>query len=105
MAIVEVDPGVCGFSARITAVSDDGQTCTLSVETGCEAMAAMAAELATVDGYEVAFKNFHENPVYLAAGRHYKHAACPLPSAIVKAVEIACGLALPRDVRFAPKAG
>ena len=103
MVIVDVDPGICGFPARISAASEDGQTCSLSVESKCEAVSALAAELASVDGYEVAFKNFSENPVYLAASRHYKHAACPLPSAIVKAVEIACGLALPKDVHFAPK--
>ncbi|MFZ4614693.1 MAG: DUF6951 family protein, partial [Rectinemataceae bacterium] len=31
------------------------------------------------------------------------HAACPLPSAMVKVVEIACGLALPREGRFEPR--
>jgi hypothetical protein len=103
MAIVDVDPGICGFPARIIALSEDGQHCTLQIESGCASIMALAADLATVDGYEAAFKNFAENPVYQAAARNYKHAACPLPSAIVKAVEIACGLALPRTVRFEPK--
>jgi hypothetical protein len=48
----------------------------------------------------VAFANFMENPVYIAAAKHYKHAACPVPSGIVKAIEVACGLALPKDVSF-----
>ncbi|MFZ4614755.1 MAG: DUF6951 family protein [Rectinemataceae bacterium] len=102
-AVVEVDPGICGFPARISASSEDGMACSLVIESGCEAITALAAELTQVDAYEVAFTNFAENPVYLAASRHYKHAACPVPSAIVKAVEIACRLALPKAVHFAPK--
>jgi hypothetical protein len=31
------------------------------------------------------------------AAKHCKHAACPVPSGIVKAVEVASGLALPKD--------
>ncbi len=98
MAKVAVDPGICGLKSTIEAASEDGQACTLRIESDCEAIRALAQEIATLDGYEVAFKPFAENPVYLAAGRHYKHAACPVPSAIVKAVEVACHLALPKDV-------
>jgi hypothetical protein len=100
MAKVAVDPGICGLKSTIEAVSEDGQTCTLLIESDCEAIRALALEIGSLDGYEVAFKAFAENPVYLAAGRHYKHAACPLPSAIVKAVEVACHLALPKGVAF-----
>lgn len=32
--------------------------------------------------------------------RNIKHAACPVPSAIIKGVEVACGLALPKDVEI-----
>jgi hypothetical protein len=31
------------------------------------------------------------------AAKHCKHAACPVPSGIIKAVEVASGLALPKD--------
>ncbi|HUX42519.1 MAG TPA: hypothetical protein VMV83_15230 [Rectinemataceae bacterium] len=100
MAKVAVDPGICGLKSTIHAVSEDGQACVLSIDSDCEAIRALALEIGTLDGYEVAFKPFAENPVYLAAGRHYKHAACPLPSAVIKAVEVACRLALPKDVAF-----
>ena len=100
MAKVVVDPGICGLRSTIAAESEDGQSCTVRIESECEAIQALAMEVMGLDGYEAAFKPFVENPVYLAAGRHYKHAACPVPSAIVKAVEVACNLALPKDVSF-----
>ena len=100
MAKVAVDPGICGLTSLITVESEDGQACRVSIESDCEAIRALGQEIGNLDGYEVAFKPFAENPVYIAAGRHYKHAACPLPSAIVKAVEVACNLALPKDVSF-----
>jgi hypothetical protein len=31
------------------------------------------------------------------ATKHCKHAACPVPSGIIKAVEVASGLALPKN--------
>lgn len=100
MATIHVDPGICGLPSVIRAESDDGQICRVTVESKCEAISALVAELGEVDGYAAAFSNFPDNPVYLAASRHYRHAACPVPSAVIKAIEIACGLALPKDVSF-----
>ncbi|GAB1483102.1 hypothetical protein MASR2M78_19180 [Treponema sp.] len=103
MTVIDVDPGICGFVSRVSVVSEDGQMCKVRVATGCESVKALVDELGELDSFDVAFKNFSENPVYLAASKHYKHAACPLPSAIIKAVEIECHLALPKEVRFTPK--
>jgi len=100
MSTVRVDPGVCGFIALVKAESEDGQTCTVTIQSACDAVAALGADLASVDGFEVAFKAYPDNPVYKAALQHFRHAACPVPGAIVKAVELACGLALPKDVSF-----
>lgn len=100
MATINVQPGICGMKSVIHAESEDGQTCRVTIDTPCEAIQALAAELGEVDGFSAAFSNFPDNPVYQAAARHYKHAACPLPSAIIKAVEVTCELALPETVNF-----
>ena len=34
------------------------------------------------------------------AAQHCKHAACPVPSGIIKAIEVAAGLALPKDAHI-----
>ena len=38
--------------------------------------------------------------VYEVASRHCKHLACPVPCGIIKGIEAACGLALPKDVEM-----
>ena len=40
----------------------------------------------------------NETAVYRAAAICRLHAACPVPSAILKAIEVSAGLALPADV-------
>jgi hypothetical protein len=34
------------------------------------------------------------------AAKHCQHASCPVPSGIIKAIEVASGLALPKDGVF-----
>ena len=81
MTKVRVQPGICGLPTEMSAESDDGQTVRLSFSTECSAIAAMGKEIETVDGYAAAFSKFSESPVYQAAEKHYKHAACPVPMA------------------------
>jgi hypothetical protein len=57
----------------------------------------MAEVLGELDMFEI-FKPLTEPQVYRAAAQTVKHAACPVPSAILKAVEVAAELALPKDV-------
>ncbi|MDZ7695505.1 MAG: hypothetical protein U5R49_00790 [Deltaproteobacteria bacterium] len=38
-----------------------------------------------------------KNPVFLCAERARCHVACPIPVSVVKAAEVALGLALPKD--------
>jgi L-fucose isomerase-like protein len=61
---------------------------------------ALEFELKEVDGFEECFSKLGDSTVYELAKKYCKHAACPVPSAIVKGIEVACSLALPRDVEF-----
>ncbi|WP_319478327.1 DUF6951 family protein [Marispirochaeta aestuarii] len=100
MIRLELDPGICGLKTRIEASSEDGRLVRLGIESQCPSIQALEESLEEVDAYQVCFADFRDSPVYKAAGEHFKHAACPVPSAIIKAVEAAAGLALPKDVRF-----
>jgi hypothetical protein len=98
MATVTIDPGICGLKTVITTSSDDEETVKVTIVSECPSIQAMQEDLAEVNGDAVCFSPFSKSPVYLSAEKHFKHAACPVPAGIVKAVEIACGYALPRDV-------
>ena len=45
-----------------------------------------------------AFKRVLDNPVYTKGATCLKHVACPVPSGILKALEVEAGLAVPKDV-------
>ncbi len=107
MTRAEVTAGVCGHSAVIAATRLDDRSVRVSIESECEQIAAMNPELACLQwkgkGHEV-FKRMPESAIYQAAARHIRHTACPVPAAILKAIEVEVGLALPRDVtiKFGP---
>ncbi|MGN1014909.1 MAG: DUF6951 family protein [Butyricicoccus sp.] len=103
MTKVEVNPGVCGMTAVLTAQSEDGMDVTISIDTPCEGCRSMVQELGTeLDAYEVVFHRPGTGPVYEAASRHCPHGTCPVPAALLKCIEAECKLALPRDaeIRF-----
>jgi hypothetical protein len=97
---VKVNAGVCGFCTIVKVKSDDMQTAVLEISTECPNLKPLEAELKEVDGFEVCFSKLGDSTVYKLAKKYCKHAACPVPSAIQKGIEVACGLALPRDVEI-----
>jgi len=94
-----VEPGACGLRTTVRVERDpggDGKTYRLTVETACEHVRRLAEALPTL-GRMDALVPIRDNPVYAAAGTRLKHAACPVPSAILKALEVAAGLNVPKD--------
>lgn len=100
MAKVTINPGVCGLITSAEAVSEDGMEVELHVKSGCKAVSGMMEALGnTFDGYELCLGKPGTGPLYEYAAEHFPgHCACPAIAGIIKAAEVACGLALPRDV-------
>jgi len=98
VARVVVHSGVCGFATRIEATAaEDGRHVDLAIESDCAAVRKLAAALTRVDAFrEVSFRGEGPQTLQLAP-RCLNHPACPVPSGIIKAVEVAAGLALPAD--------
>lgn len=96
MAKTEVFAGICGFTTNIVARMD-GPVCNLNITSQCEAVQRLARELTEVDPLqEISFKP--HLPHTLQLGMEYcNHAACPVLAGIIKAIEVAGGLALPAD--------
>jgi hypothetical protein len=100
MARIVVEAGICGFTTTITATSADRQHVTISYETDCPHAARAKADLTEVDAFQEMFKKPHETRVY----QTLPHTACPLYSGFLKAIEVAAGLALPKDAHMAIEA-
>lgn len=100
MTKVEINPGPCSLITSVEANSEDGMEVTVTVKSGCGAVNKMFAELGnTFDAYEVCLGKPATGPFYEYASENFPgHCACPTISGIIKAIEVECNLALPRDV-------
>jgi len=97
MSKAEIQAGICGFTTTILA-SMDGDECRLSILSECQAIQELAQNLTVVNPFkEISFRR--AIPLtYDVAMKFCSHAACPVPSGIIKAIEVEAGLALPADV-------
>jgi hypothetical protein len=92
----EIEAGVCGFTTTVKAVKN-GSKVVLEIDSDCQAIRKLAAELTEVDPFrEFTFRGQGPQTLDLGA-RHCSHPACPVPVGIIKAIEVAAGLALPAD--------
>ena len=96
--IVNVMSGICGMITEIRATSDErSKMVNLEINTRCESIQKLAGDLKVVNPIEEISYHGNGPKTMRMAARHCKHTACPVPSGIVKAVEVASGLALPKD--------
>ena len=99
MTTVVVQSGACGFSVTINAERGKGGLVSVTLETDCEMVRQMQQEVQALDRM-AALAGFQNNPVYRSAGKHLKHAACPVPAGILKAIEVEAGLNVSKDARI-----
>jgi hypothetical protein len=101
MASAEIESGICGFCTTVKTTSE-GRTVRVEFETSCGYVEQLAEALTEVDPFrEISYRG--EGPVTLRlAAEHLVHPACPVPSGIIKAIEVEAGLALPKDASIKP---
>jgi hypothetical protein len=101
-AVVVVDAGICGFKTRIHADSEDSQNVTFKIASGCEKARQFCEALMAkgpVDGY-TEIGTGSDGLILTTAREHLKGccAACAVPVGAFKAMQVAAGVALPKDV-------
>jgi hypothetical protein len=99
MTKVTIEPGICGFVARVEAASEDQTEVKLKVSSGCKTVMGMMKELGdTFDAYELCLTKPGTGPLYDYASRNFPvHVSCPVIAGIIKCAEVECKLALPKD--------
>jgi len=97
LTVVRVEAGVCGFVTDIEVQKRDKQHMDVRVLTKCDMIAAWAEELGVINWMEN-LKSMKHSFIFQCASSHIRHAACPVPVALLKAVEVEAGLALAADV-------
>ncbi len=100
MGVVEVnvDPGICGLKSKITVESADMMSASVSIESDCPDITKLGENIGEIDSMKDVFAKIGDSSVYQRGKEFCSHGTCPVPMAILKGVEAACGLALPKDV-------
>lgn len=98
----EIDAGICGFKTIAIVMCDDNQHVTFDINSSCEKIRSLAAAIANREPVD-AFQEISptgEGVVLGAARESHKGgcAACAAVVGIFKAMQVAAGLALPRDI-------
>ncbi len=98
MVKVKVNPGACGFITNLTIAADAKQQVKVDIDSSCPQVMAMKAELQELNGYKECFAKPSTSKVFQTAEKHLRHLACPVPTAIIKGMEVACGLNIAKEV-------
>ena len=101
-ATVEVDAGVCGFHTVATVISPDNQNVSFEVQSDCEKIRAVGEHLkgkGTIDAYQE-ISPAREGVLMQTVRSTLKGCCvgCAVPSGLFKAMQVAAGLALPKDI-------
>lgn len=103
-AKIKVDAGICGFKTIITASSEDNMHVELKVVSPCETVKELAAcyeEKTPVNAYQELSPQNESVIMEVSRSVLIKKGcceACVVPAAVCKAIHVAAGLALPKDV-------
>lgn len=98
MASVQVNPGICGLESSVEAILGDDGMCAVKGESACPHVRELLTALGPVDPFGEISYRMGMPRVLATAQETLPHPACPVPCALLKAIEVASGLALPADV-------
>lgn len=101
-AKVDVEGGVCGFRTCAAARSEDDQNVFLDVESDCETIRGLACGLERLMPLDAYQEISPQAPSLLLScvAEHLKGccAGCAVPAGLFKVMQVAAGVALPKDV-------
>jgi len=98
MAKAKVFAGACGFTVVIKVQKISKMKVKIEIISACQDVRMLNDDLAEVDCSRGVFGNMVESYIYKVAGKRLHNSDCPVPCAIIKAIQVELGGALPRDV-------
>lgn len=103
-AKLKVDAGICGFQTTAQVTGDDDQQVVFDVQSDCQKIRSLG-ELLKARGAIDAFSQMGpvENGTIMQTARSMSKgccAGCIVPLALFRGMQVAAGLALPKDVHI-----
>ena len=101
---VKIDAGICGFHTTACVSSEDSQHVTFDIQSDCGKIRAVAELLkrqGEIDAYQEIGPNAPSIVLSASAGvLKGCCAACAVPVGLFKGMQIAAGLALPKEIQI-----
>lgn len=97
MAKIRINPGACGLITTIRVKKNDRNNYSVQIESDCEMVEKLGTEITDLTMMD-AFKKILCNPVYSHGSSCLRHVSCPVPSGILKTLEVEAGLAVNKGV-------
>ena len=97
MTTVVIGAGICGFITKVEVVRLSARRVSVALDSDCEVVSQIAEQIRELN-WQDTLREREKSLVYKSALQCIKHVACPVYVAIIKAVEVEVGVALPRDV-------
>lgn len=97
---VAADPGICGFLCTVRARMAEARTVEVEIgDSECKHIRRLSEQIKKISLKEL-FLPLTKNPIFLSAQMAGCHPSCIIPVAVVKAVEAAMEMAIPRNARI-----
>lgn len=98
MAKAKVFAGACGFTTVVKVSKIAKMKVRVQVISACQDVRRMNDDLAEVDCSRGVFGSMVDSYIYRVASDKLKNSDCPVPCAIIKAIQVELGGAIPKDV-------
>jgi len=95
---VRISAGACGYTAVIKVQALDKKRIHINIITACGALQSLNEELGVIDWTKGVFDRFCDSIIYRTAHEKLKHTDCPIPMAIIKAIQVEIKGAVPKNV-------
>ncbi len=99
-ARVKIFAGACGFTSVIRVTRIDKKHVKVKIISACKMLQKLNDDLDFLDWRQDIFCNIRDSLVYRSADKHLMHTDCPVPSAIVKVIQIELDGMVPMDVNM-----
>lgn len=99
MTKVIVHPGICGFDAYIEVKAYES-TLKLQIESECVNVENLAGVLTEISKEDWMTTKGFANKIFEFVSRYTRHLSCPIPCAIMKAIEVELGMAIKKNVEI-----
>ncbi|KNZ69133.1 hypothetical protein Tfer_2237 [Thermincola ferriacetica] len=95
-----VEAGACGFKVLIMAELDEQKLLNLKFHSACKPVMELNGKFESLNWKKGVFGKMLDSYIYKVCSEHLKHVDCPVPSAILKSVQVLAGAAVEQEVHM-----